>query len=213
MGTADNKILDRILNDARAERKAIIETAKKSAKMLVEKQRRLARHNAEKEVDSILKRAENEADVIKGKVITNIERQAGWLVLSEKERLVTNVLNEAKNRLLKLQKSEDYLLVLEKLILDAGLVLGGGTLEVVLNENDSPLALKLNKLERKIANATSIKTRIIISKQQIKAVGVIVRTVDGRIFVDNTFEAIIQRREKELRSKIARILFSGASAS
>lgn len=213
MESADNKIIDRILNDAREERKAIIKEAKRSAEMLLEKQRQLARHSAEKEVYSLLKRAENEASVIKGKVTTDIKRRAGWLVLSEKERLVTNVLNEVKNRLVNLQKSEEYLPVLEKLIVDAGTVLDGETLEVMLNENDSSLPLKLNKLEKKIADGTGVKTRLKISKQQIKAVGVIVKTNDGKIFVDNTFEAILSRRERELRLKIARILFSRASAS
>jgi len=213
MESSDNRIIDRILNDAREEAKAIIKEAKRSAEMLLEKQRKLALHSAEKEVYSLLKRAENEADIIKGRVTTDIKRRAGWVVLSEKERLVTSVLNEVKNRLVNLQKSEEYLPVLEKLIVDAGTVLDGGTLEVMLNENDSSLPLKLNKLEKKIADGTGVKTRLKISKQQIKAVGVIVKTIDGKIFVDNTFEAILSRRERELRLKIARILFSSASAS
>jgi V/A-type H+-transporting ATPase subunit E len=213
MESSDNKIIDRILNDAREEAKAIIKEAKRSAEMLLEKQRQLASHSAEKEVYSLLKRAENEAAVIRGKVTTDIQRRAGWVVLSEKERLVTSVLNEVKNRLVNLQKSEEYLPVLEKLIVDAGTVLDDGTLEVMLNENDSSLPLKLNKLEKKIADGTGVKTQLKISKQQIKAVGVIVKTNDGKIFVDNTFEAKLSRRERELRLKIARILFSKASAS
>ena len=213
MESSDNKIIDRILNDAREEAKAIIKEAKRSAETLLEQQRQLAIHSAEKEVYSLLKRAENEAAVIKGKVTTDIKRKAGWLVLSEKERLVTSVLNEVKNRLVNLQKSEEYLPVLEKLIVDAGTVLDGGTLEVMLNENDSSLPLKLNKLEKKIADGTGVKTQLKISKQQIKAVGVIVKTNDGKIFVDNTFEAILSRREREHRLKTARILFSRASAS
>ena len=207
MESSDNKIIDRILNDAREEAKAIMKEAKRSAEMLLEKQRQLASHSAEKEVYSLLKRAENEAAVIKGKVTTDIKRRAGWSVLSEKERLVTSVLNEVKNRLVNLQKSEEYLPVLEKLIVDAGTVLDGGTLEVMLNENDLSLPLKLNKLEKKIADGTGVKTRLKISKQQIKAVGVIVKTNDGKIFVDNTFEAILSRRERELKLKIANFVF------
>ena len=208
MESSDNKIIDRILNDAREERKAIIKEAKRSAEMLLEKQRKLALHSAEKEVYSLLKRAENEAAVIKGKVTTDIKRRAGWVVLSEKERLVTSVLNEVKNRLVNLQKSEEYLPVLKKLIVDAGIVLGGGMLEVVLNENDLSLPLKSDTLGKKISEETGVKTQLRFSKQQIKAVGVIVKTIDGRIFVDNTFEAILSRRERELRLKIARILFN-----
>ena len=213
MEPSDNKIIDRILNDAREDAKAIIKEAKRSAEMLLEKQKKLAIHSAEKEVYALLKRAETEAAVIKGRVTTDIKRRAGWVVLSEKERLVTSVLNEAKNRLVNLQKSEEYLPFLEKLIVDAGIILGGGTLEVLLNENDSSLPLKLNKLEKKIADRTGAKTQLKISKQQIKAVGVIVKIVDGRIFVDNTFEAILSRREKKIRLKTAQILFSRSNAS
>ena len=213
MESSTNKILDRILNDAKEEAKAIVKEAKKSAEVMLENQRQMALRNAEKEALYLLRRAENEADIIRGKVTTDVKRRTGWAVLFEKDRLITSVLNEVKSRLVNLQKSEEYLPVLEKLIVDAGIVLGGGTLEVMLNENDSSLPLKLNKLEKKIADGTGVKTRLKISKQQTKAVGVMVKTVDGKIFVDNTFEAILSRRERELRLKIARILFSRASAS
>jgi vacuolar-type H+-ATPase subunit E/Vma4 len=213
MESSANKILDRILNDAKEEAKTIVKEAKRSAEMLLENQRQMALRNAEKEVYYLLRRAENEADIIRGKVTTDVKRRTGWVVLFEKDRLIISVLNEVKNRLVNLQKSEEYLPVLEKLIVDAGTVLDGGTLEVMLNENDSSLPLKLNKLEKKIADRTGVKTQLKFSKQQIKAVGVIVKTIDGQIFVDNTFEAILSRRERELRLKIARILFSRASAS
>ena len=213
MESSTNKILDRILNDAKEEAKAMVKEAKKSAEVMLENQRQMALRNAEKEAHYLLRRAENEADIIRGKVTTDVKRRTGWAVLFEKDRLITSVLNEVKSRLVNLQKSEEYLPVLEKLIVDAGIVLSGGTLEVMLNENDSSLPLKPNKLEKKIADGTGVKTRLKISKQQTKAVGVIVKTVDGKIFVNNTFEAILNRRERELRLKIARILFSRASAS
>jgi len=213
MESSTDKIIDQILKDAREEAKIIVEEAKRSAEMLLENRKQSARQSAEKDVISLLKRAEDKADIIRGKVATDIKRRARWIVLAEKERLVTDVLNEVKNRLVNLQKSEEFLPVLEKLIVDAGTVLDGGTLEVILNENDLSSPLKLNKLEKKIADGTGVKTRLKISKQQIKAVGVKVKTNDGKIFVDNTFEAILSRREKELKLKIARILFSKAIVS
>jgi len=207
MESLGQRIIDRILKDAREEAETIVKDAQKSAETIIEKQRQSARHSAEKEAHSLLKRAENDADIIRGKVATDIKRRAGWIVLSEKNRLITNVLNEVKKRLVNLKKSEGYVPVLEKLIVDAGAVLGGGMLEVVLNENDSTL-VKLNKLEKKISDRSSVDTQLKFSEQKTKAVGVIVKTIDDRIFVDNTFEAILSRRERELRLKITRILFS-----
>lgn len=208
MEPSGNEILDRILKDAREQAESIIADAKKSAETVIEKQRQSARQNAEKKASSLLKRAENDADIIRGKVSTDIKRQAGWIVLSEKNRLITSVLNETKNRLVNMQKSEKYVTVLDKLIVDSGTVLGGGMLEVVLNENDSTLALKFDKLEKEISDRSGIRTQLKFSEQKTKDVGVIVKTIDDQIFVDNTFEAILSRRERELRLKIARILFN-----
>jgi vacuolar-type H+-ATPase subunit E/Vma4 len=208
MESSGKEILDRILKDAREKAESIIVDARKSAETVIEKQRQSARQNAEKKATSLLKRAANDADIIRGKVSTDIKRQAGWIVLSEKNRLITSVLNEAKKRLVNMQKSEDYVTVLEKLIVHASTVLGGGMLEVVLNENDSKLAIKFDKLEKEISDRSGVRTQLEVSEQKTKDVGVIVKTIDDQIFVDNTFEAILSRRERELRLKIARILFS-----
>jgi vacuolar-type H+-ATPase subunit E/Vma4 len=209
MEPSGHEILDRILKDAKEEAETIVKDAQKFAETIIEKQRQTARHNTEKEARSLLKRAENDADIIRGKVATDIKRRAGWIVLSEKNRLITNVLDEVKNRLVNLKKSE-YVPVLEKLIVDAGTVLDGGMLEVVLNESD-PNLVKLNTLEKKISERSGVDTQLKFSEQKTKAVGVIVKTTDDRIFVDNTFEAILSRRKRELRFKIARILFSNVS--
>ncbi len=208
MKASENRIIDRILKDARAEAEIIVKDAQKFAETIIEKQRLSALHCAEKEANLLLKRAENEADIIRGKVSTDIKRGAGWMVLSEKNRFITSVLTEVKKRLMNMQNSEEYVPILEKLIIDAGAVLGGGALEVLLNENDTKLHLKLDKLVKEIFDRSGIKTHIRFSDQQIKDVGVIVKTIDNRIFVDNTFEGILNRRERELRLKIAQILFS-----
>jgi len=128
--------------------------------------------------------------------------------LSEKNRLIASVLNEAKNRLVKMQKSEEYLQVLRKLITDAAAVLGGGMLEVLLCEKDLALPLNFDILEKEISNRIGLDTNLRLSNQQIMDAGVIVKTVDNKFFVDNTFKGILGRRERELRLKIAQILFS-----
>jgi len=208
MESTGNEILDRILKDAKEEAESILKDAQKSAKALIEQQRQSARQSAEKEANSLLKRAENEADIIRGKVSTEIKRRASWIVLSEKNRLITSVLNEAINRLVKKQKSEEYLQVLRKLITDAAAVLGGGMLEVLLCEKDLALPLNFDVLEKEISDRIGLDTNLRLSDQQIMDVGVIVKTVDNRFFVDNTFKGILSRRERELRLKIAQILFS-----
>ncbi len=202
------EIVNQILRDSRKKAKFVIKEARKSADIMLKKQKESARRKAGERVSSMLKKTESEVATIRGTVFTDVRRKASWSVLSEKERLVTTVLDEVKTRLRALSQSKKYISILETLIVDAGTVLGGGALEILLNKRDSTLPLKLNVLTKKIAEKTEKKTQLRLSKQKIEALGgAVVKTVDGRIVADNTFEAIIQRREKELRFKIAKILF------
>ena len=80
-------------------------------------------------------------------------------------------------------------------------------LEVILSENDSKL-VQFVILEKEISDRSGVQTQLKVYEQKNNAVGVIVKTEDDKIFVDNTIEAILGRREKELRLKIARFLFN-----
>jgi vacuolar-type H+-ATPase subunit E/Vma4 len=201
-------IVDRILDDSRKKAKSIIKEARKSADMMLEKQKESARRKAGEKVSSMLKKTESDLATIRGTVFTDVRRKASWTVLYEKERLVTNILDEVKTKLEALSQSKKYISILETFIVDTGTILGGGTLEVLLNKRDSTLPLKLNVLAKAITEKTNKKTQLKLSKQKIEAFGgAVVKTVDGKIVADNTFEAILKRREKELRFKIAKILF------
>lgn len=202
------RIVDRIVHDARMEAKSILEEVQKSAEMMLEKRKALARQKAGEKASSILKRTESEVKALREMVPTDAKRKAGWMVLSEKERLVTSVFDKVKTKLEVLSRSEKYIPVLEKTILDAGIVLGGGELEVSLNERDSGLPLKFSMLAKAIADKSGKETQITLSKEKNETFGgAVVKTVDGRIVVDNTFEAILKRRERDLRFKISKILF------
>ena len=109
MENSGNKILDHILRDAREHAEGIIADANKSAERVIEKQRNLALQNAEKISDALLNRAANDADIIRGKVSITIKKQADWIVLSEKNRLIDSVIDQLKIKLINMQKSEEYI--------------------------------------------------------------------------------------------------------
>jgi V/A-type H+-transporting ATPase subunit E len=207
MDIATEKILNRILKEANKKAQKILEEAQKKADNIIETRKDSARKKAQKQVNILLKKSENKARIIRERVSTDIKRKASWITLTEKDRLVTNALDEVKKKLFNLQNSSAYIPILQNLIVNAGSALGGGTLDVILNKKDASRSIKINKLEKRITNKTGNKTRLTISKQQTNKIGAILRTKDGKIFVDNTFEAIFKRRERELRLKIAKTLF------
>jgi len=202
------KITDQILIDAREDAESLIIETRKSAEIMLERQVELGRQKAAERVSSIVGKARNESDITRGMVFSDVRRKAGWMVLSEKERLITNVLGEAKSRLTAHAKTQKHIPELERMILDAGIALGGGELQILLNDRDSALSLNLNAISKAISKKTGNMTELELSKERIKASGgVIVKSADGKVVLDNTFEAMLKRRERELRLKIARVLF------
>jgi V/A-type H+-transporting ATPase subunit E len=201
-------ITEMILEEAKKTAEHIIQEAQKSVEETLEKQRQLGVQKANELAQALLKKAESEAELDKLNSMANAKIEANWVILSKKETWINNVLIEAKKELKVLTQSKKYLPILERLITEAGVTSGGKELEVLLNAQDSALPLKLENLAKKISEKTGFKTKIRLSEEKLKVIGgAIVRTADGKVIMDNTFDDILRRREKELRSEIAKILF------
>lgn len=208
MGLEVQRITNQILQNARENAKSILIKAHKSSEMMIEKQKELARQNSLEEVSSILKKAEGEAEVNRKTIIADAKKRASWMALSEKERLVTSVLEEVMNKLKVFSQSGNYLPFLQKLIVDTGIALGGEKLEIILSEQDETLPLEPIMLTKNIIEKSGKEVEVMISNTKIKSIGgCVVRTLDGRIIIDNTFSDILKRREREFRFEIAKILF------
>ena len=201
-------ITEMILDEAKKTAEHIILEAQKSVEETLEKQRQLGVQKANELAQALLKKAESEAELDKLNSMANAKIEANWVILSKKETWIYNVLIEAKKELKVLTQSKKYLPILERLITEAGVTSGGKELEVLLNAQDSALPLKLENLAKKISEKTGFKTKLRLSEEKIKVIGgAVVRTADGKVIMDNTFDDVLRRREKELRSEIAKILF------
>jgi len=197
-----------ILQEAKESAEDIIQEAKESAEDTLEKQRQLGVQRGNELAQSLLKKAQREAEVDKLSSMANAKIRANWVILSKKGKMIDNVLKEAKNKLRTLTESKEYIPILEKLIMEGGIILGGTELEVLLNEKDSALSLKLDKLAKEISEKTGFETKLRLSEEKPKVIGgAMVRTTNGKVIMDNTFDDILGRRDRDLRSKIAKILF------
>ncbi len=201
-------ITEMIVEEARKSAEHILQEAKKSAEDTIKKQQQRGVERANEAAKTLLKKAESEAETNKLNSIANSKIKAKWVILSKKETWIDNVLNEAKNELKTLTQSKKYLPILEKLITEAGVILGGKELEILLNMHDSALPLRLDNLAKEIGEKTGFETKLKLSQENPQVIGgAMVRTADGKVVMDNTFDDILRRREKELRSEIAKILF------
>ena len=101
----------------------------------------------------------------------------------------------------------EYQKILANLILDGCTALEGDKLELLFPDGHASKS-EISEIEKEVAKKTGKKVSFSLSKDTIRSKGgVIIRTLDGTKWVDNTFEARMERLENTVRDKVAEILF------
>lgn len=203
-----HRITESMIQEASESAELIIKEAQDSAKKTLEKQKLHGVEKATEEASLILKKAANEAEVERLQRIASTKITANWIVLSRKEEIISKVFSEAEDRLKAVTQNRKYSTILENLIIKGATILNDNELEIILNEKDSTLGLNLGDLTKIIHEKTGTKTKLTLSEEKTDVLGgVILRTKDRKIAMDNTFDDILRRKERELRFEISEILF------
>jgi len=207
--TSVDVLIKALFLEAQETAEKIIQDAKKTIHGILEDQRKKGRERARKDVILIDKKAQSDSVLIKLRDIASAERKAKWVILEKKHTLIENILNQVKDELNSLIKTDKYVHVLENLIMEGGIIVGEPDLEVIFNERDSTLPLDLGKLAEKIGEKTGVKTKITKFAKKIDVIGgAIIQTTDGKIVMNNTFEGMLNNSDSEIRFNIAQLLFT-----
>ncbi len=167
-----------------------------------------ARAKAKEVTAAITGKAEIESNAEVSRYEASAKLQSKYKLLEAKEVLITEVLDTAKKQVEDLVKKKAYAKTLESLIVDAAKSLEETDVVIVAPIGDVS-NIDLKTVEAAVTKATGKKTKLSISKEEIRATGgVIVRNKDSTMWVDNTFEARMERFEGEIRDTISTILFS-----
>ncbi len=197
------KIEEIIINEAKAKAEEIITKAKEKAQKILDE----AKREAEKEVNEIINRRKADAEARARRIMSEARLEARLKLLNAKEEVISNAFDTALERLKELCQTPEYKEVLENLIKDAAITIGGGNLEVLLSENTN-IEPDLSKIAKEVEKQTGTATSIVISKDKVKSIGgAIVRSLDQSFTVDNTFEARLERVREQLRVSVANVLF------
>lgn len=198
-----SNIIEIINSKTQEKEKEILEDAESQKKQKLDE----ARTKAKEITASITGKAEMESNAEVSRYKASAKLQSKYKLLEAKEALIEEVLSSARKHLEDLVKKTAYGKTLETLIVDAAASLGESDLEIVTPKgHDSKIDLK--SAEAAIAKSTGKKTKLSISKEGIRATGgVIVRNKEVTRWVDNTFEAKLERLEGEIRDTISSILF------
>jgi len=202
-GSALEKLRAEILGEAEGEVSKILAQAEEEAATIVES----AKSEADRIVQHLVGEAETEARDLRRRAIAQTELERRMSLIKNKEEIIESVFSGAMERVKNAFDGPESSSILTKMIVRAGVALEGGKLDVIV-PSESVSKLDARKIEQEITRAANTNTVVSIAGEGFprdSIGGVIVRK--GSIWVDNTFEAIISRRRRDLRTQVARILF------
>ncbi len=193
-----------MINTKTAEReKEILDEAESHKKQKLDD----ARAKAKEITASITGKAEIESNAEVSRYKASAKLQSKYQLLEAKEVIIEDVMSSVRKHLEDLVKKKAYGKTLEKLIVDAATSLEETDLEIVAPKGHAS-NIDLKTVEAAVAKTTSKKCKLSVSKENVRATGgVIVRNKDSTRWVDNTFEARLERYEGEIRDTVSSILF------
>ncbi|MFQ5979094.1 MAG: V-type ATP synthase subunit E [Candidatus Heimdallarchaeota archaeon] len=198
---AYSKIKDKILEKAQNEVAELKAEAEKKATEIM--------NEAEQEKSRIISeardKAQNEAAVERKRAVATSALKWKMMALEDKEQFIQKTFDLAFEELKKLANSSDYPHILTSLVADAGISLGGGDLIAKVGEADLRL-INPTAIAEKITAQTGVKTTLEPAAEATLAYGGAI-VQKGSIWVDNSFMAIFERKKRDIRTEVARILF------
>jgi V/A-type H+-transporting ATPase subunit E len=162
---------------------------------------------AEEITSSIISKAEIESNAEVARYEASAKLQSKYKLLEAKEDMISEVMKSTREHLEGLIKKKAYSKTLETLLVDAVTSLEESDLEIVTPKGQAS-NIDLKAAEAAAAKAIGKKIKLSIAKDNVRATGgLIVRNKDTTRWVDNTFEARLERLESQIRDTISSILF------
>lgn len=182
------KILDAILSEAKADADKIIGEAKAKADAVIDAAK--AKANTEKE--AAMKIAGNEAEKAYAKEISGAEMKSKKMILAAKQKAIADVVSGVKNKLGSLPE-EEYSKFILSMVENAGI------------DKDSEILLPKKDFDA-IKNVLTEKGFNVLKSEKDFNGGFIVRK--GNIEYNYSFESILSVEREEIEQIAAKILFS-----
>jgi len=182
------KIIEQIKKDSNNVVEQILKESEKQATKIVNN----AISKAKKESREILTNGKKQSESIKKILVSKENQNSKRKIIKVRESIIEDCFEKAQRKLLKLE-DEKYKQLITKLIKNGSKKLGGKC--TVKTSRD---------IDKKIADELGIKVT-----EKIDATGgIILKSINGKITLDNTFEGILEREKDRIRIKVGKLLFS-----
>ena len=182
------KIIEQIKKESENDIKQIIKEAEEQAKIIIKESKK----EAEKEAEKILSNGKQQSKNIKKIIISKANQDTKREKMNSREKLIEQCFTKAHHEF-SITKGKDYEKIIQKLIKDGTKKIGGKCSVYVSRTADKKIVEDLG---------LSIEGRIETSG------GIILKSADGRVTLNYTFDGILKREKDKIRRKVGKILFS-----
>ncbi len=204
-----------VVGDVEALKSKILEQAREEASKALDRAKRVAERDlvyAQEEVEEI--KAQQRAEILplleaeKKKIIVAAEMEARKKLLEKKEELVDRIFAEAENRLIQLRGSKDYVYIISRSIEEAVTTINGDAI-IGFGEKDSDIFTPdyISSIKSRVAESLgeNLQLQFQCVGDKISA-GVIIKSKDGKVIIDNSFSSRLRRLKEEMRGKVSEML-------
>ena len=182
------KIIEQIKKDTDTEVNRIKKDAEDQAKIIISN----AKKESEEEIKKILSDNKIKSENVKKIQISKANQDVKRELMNAREEVIEQCFSKAHHEL-SILKGNNYEKIVKKLIKDGMKKIGGKCSLLISRSADKKIAEELG---------LSVDGRV------EKTGGVIIKSVDGKVTLDYTFDGILEREKGKIRRKVGKILFS-----
>lgn len=206
-------IIKEIEKTSGAKASEVLSEAKATADEIINR----ARQEAKEKAAQVVSKAEHEAKRNSQRILAEARIKARREKIAAQEELVNRSFEQADKALKMIAEKASlgnisYKEVLIRLIKESVIASGADTLEIIVREKDRQMITPelIDRIAKEVHAETAIKPKLNLSDTSVvSAGGAVVRSHDGKIRVDNTFEARLDRFKEAIRTDVATALFGG----
>ena len=186
--TVAEKIIEQIKKDSEKEINQILKEAEKQTASIID----IARKEAQVESERILSNGKRQAENIKKILVSKASQDVKREIMKAREKIIEECFIKAHHKLSTLNEKE-YKKIVTKLMEDGYKKL-----------NEQCTIHTSRDIDREIAENMGLK----ITGTVETSGGIVLKSLDGRITLDHTFDGILQREKDKIRIKVGKLLFS-----
>lgn len=192
-----DKIIAKIKTEAEVEADKIIEDAEHEANRILED----GDATAKKERETFTKKVEVDIATLRNRILSEAKMAARRKILIAREEIIQECFDQAAEQLKGLSdKAYDEFM---------GTCIKAGAAAI---EGDIIVGSPDGDTVKRVTSILGLKKNVELEIREEKGLGgIIVRSKDGKVAVDYTFEGLLDRMRAELRTEAAKLLFSEVS--